>query len=136
MDANSKQPQSLPSCQDLLAPGGVIARLLPGYEARPQQLEMAERVATALNNSGLLTVEAATGTGMSLAYLAPLALHALKTDREPSENGSASVRVVGARCLQRLRRPLAAAVALALPATHLATPAIRPPAAAARERRP
>jgi len=77
----SASKQRLPSSEDLLAPGGVIARLLPGYEARPQQMEMAARVEAALRNRGLLTVEAATGTGKSLAYLAPLALHALRMDR-------------------------------------------------------
>jgi ATP-dependent DNA helicase DinG len=71
----------LPSSEDLLGPGGVIARLLPGYEARPQQMQMSAQVEAALRGSGLLTVEAATGTGKSLAYLAPLALHALRTDR-------------------------------------------------------
>src|ERR1017187_2769979 len=78
-DAGSKQP--LPSSEELLGPGGVIARLLPGYEARPQQMEMAARVEAALRDKGLLTVEAATGTGKSLAYLGPLALHALRQDR-------------------------------------------------------
>jgi ATP-dependent DNA helicase DinG len=75
----TKQP--LPTSEELLGPGGVIARLLPGYEARPQQMEMAARVEAALRGSGLLTVEAATGTGKSLAYLAPLALHALRVER-------------------------------------------------------
>src|ERR1039458_8382640 len=78
-EEGSKQP--LPTSEELLGPGGVIARLPPAYEARPQQMEMATRVEAALRNKGLLTVEAATGTGKSLAYLAPLALHALRQDR-------------------------------------------------------
>src|SRR5208282_1225333 len=49
----SARKQRLPSSEDLLAPGGVIARLLPGYEARPQQMEMAARVEAALRDSGL-----------------------------------------------------------------------------------
>ena len=71
----------MPTTQELLEPGGVIARLLDGYEPRPQQLEMAGRVEDALRDNGLLAVEAATGTGKSLAYLVPLAIHALRTER-------------------------------------------------------
>jgi ATP-dependent DNA helicase DinG len=70
-----------PTTTDILANGGVISRLLPGFEARPQQMEMAARVDAALASGGLLAVEAATGTGKSLAYLVPLALYALKNDR-------------------------------------------------------
>src|ERR1017187_5218151 len=44
-------------------------------------MEMAGRVEAALASNGLLAVEAATGTGKSLAYLVPLALYALKNDR-------------------------------------------------------
>lgn len=48
------------------------------FEDRPQQLQMAEAVAGALSNSRHLVVEAGTGTGKSLAYLVPAALHALR----------------------------------------------------------
>lgn len=53
---------------------------LPGWEARPQQLEMARKVAEALNNDRPLLCEAGTGTGKSLAYLVPAALWAVAND--------------------------------------------------------
>ncbi len=55
----------------LLAPGGIIAKHLKGYEHRPQQIEMLDAVAAAFNDQTTLSVEAGTGTGKSLAYLLP-----------------------------------------------------------------
>ncbi len=55
---------------------GELARLLPGYEYRPQQIEMARAVAHALNNAQHTMIEAGTGTGKSLAYLIPSAIWA------------------------------------------------------------
>src|SRR5699024_3633871 len=57
-----------------------LPRALPGWEARPQQLEMARSVARALNENRPLLCEAGTGTGKSLAYLVPAALWALAND--------------------------------------------------------
>ena len=57
-----------------LAPGGVLARHLPGYAPRPAQEAMARRVAEALERGGVLVCEAGTGTGKTLAYLLPAAL--------------------------------------------------------------
>jgi ATP-dependent DNA helicase DinG len=51
-----------------------------GYEDRPEQRKMALAVANAIENEGILLVEAGTGTGKSLAYLIPSLLWA-------SENG-------------------------------------------------
>ena len=62
------------SMSEILGPGGLLARALPSYESRPQQLEMAERVADALKRRRPLIVEAATGTGKTLAYLVPAIL--------------------------------------------------------------
>lgn len=53
--------------------------LLPQYEPRLGQLAMATAVAEQLAHGGHLAVEAGTGTGKSLAYLLPAALHALRT---------------------------------------------------------
>ncbi len=55
----------------LLADTGAIARRLPGYESRPQQMEMATAVAGALADRARLLVEAGTGVGKSFAYLIP-----------------------------------------------------------------
>jgi ATP-dependent DNA helicase DinG len=59
------------SHRSILGPDGTIARRLPNYEARPQQLEMADAVAHALGSSRHLMVEAGTGVGKSFAYLVP-----------------------------------------------------------------
>ncbi|MDD6030451.1 MAG: helicase C-terminal domain-containing protein [Kiritimatiellae bacterium] len=53
-----------------LAPGGTLGAM-PGYEARPGQLEMSRAVASAFNGRRHLMVEAGTGVGKSLAYLVP-----------------------------------------------------------------
>jgi ATP-dependent DNA helicase DinG len=66
------------SVGDILGPGGALARAIPGYEARPSQLEMAEQVADALRTRRPLLVEAGTGTGKTLAYLVPAVLSGLK----------------------------------------------------------
>jgi ATP-dependent DNA helicase DinG len=55
----------------ITGPDGAIARRLPNYEARPQQLDMADAVAHALGNARHLMVEAGTGVGKSFAYLVP-----------------------------------------------------------------
>jgi ATP-dependent DNA helicase DinG len=69
--ANAPQRLAPEHAADLLAPGGVIAARLEGYEQRPQQMQMLEAVAAAFNDDTTLTVEAGTGTGKSLAYLLP-----------------------------------------------------------------
>ena len=61
----------LMSQQSILGPDGAIARRLPNYEARPEQLQMADAVAAALAGPGHLMVEAGTGVGKSFAYLVP-----------------------------------------------------------------
>ncbi|NOT60473.1 MAG: ATP-dependent DNA helicase [Acidobacteria bacterium] len=57
--------------ESIFGPDGLIAQHHPDYEFRSGQLEMAEAVATALNDRKHLLVEAGTGTGKSLAYLVP-----------------------------------------------------------------
>lgn len=64
-----------------LAPDADLAQALVGYEARPEQVHMAQLVAETLNTGGQLLVEAGTGTGKSLAYLLPAALRALRASR-------------------------------------------------------
>jgi ATP-dependent DNA helicase DinG len=62
----------------LVDEGGPFARAFPGYEHRPQQMEMAAAVARAFSESRHLMVEAGTGTGKSLAYLIPAVQWALR----------------------------------------------------------
>ena len=59
---------------DFFAPGGPLARVLPGYEERPAQRRLSEAVADVLEHGGLLLAEAGTGTGKTLAYLLPAVL--------------------------------------------------------------
>ena len=47
------------------------------FEARPEQLEMAQSIARAIEEKSHLLVEAGTGTGKSYAYLVPMILWAL-----------------------------------------------------------
>src|SRR5437899_9515935 len=59
------------SIASILGPHGAIARRLANYEARPQQLAMADAVAEAIGARRHLMVEAGTGVGKSFAYLVP-----------------------------------------------------------------
>ncbi len=57
--------------REWLAPVGRIARRLPEFEPRPQQVAMAEAVAAAFHAGRHLAVEAGTGVGKTFAYLLP-----------------------------------------------------------------
>ena len=59
---------------DLLGEKGSFSKLVPGFAARKQQQEMAERVAAALEKGEHLIAEAGTGTGKTFAYLVPALL--------------------------------------------------------------
>jgi len=60
--------------QRLFADGGPLAAQIPGYRLRPQQLEMAQAILDAIQRDAVLVAEAGTGTGKTLAYLAPALL--------------------------------------------------------------
>lgn len=62
----------------LLGPGGALEQTFRGFEARSEQVSLALAVARTLNSGGVLAAEAGTGTGKSLAYLAPAALYAAR----------------------------------------------------------
>src|ERR1700722_9649291 len=64
------------SIASILGSDGAIAQRLAHYEARPQQLAMADAVANAIADGRKLMVEAGTGTGKSFAYLVPAILAA------------------------------------------------------------
>ena len=57
--------------QEIFGPGGRLAATLPAFEARSEQLELAQAVESALADGEHLLAEAGTGTGKSLAYLVP-----------------------------------------------------------------
>jgi len=56
------------------AADGPLARRLPGYRERPQQVAMALAVARAIGTQGRLVAEAGTGTGKTFSYLVPALL--------------------------------------------------------------
>jgi ATP-dependent DNA helicase DinG len=56
---------------DAFAPGGALARSVPGFVARPSQQDMALAVFDAIVERGTLIAEAGTGTGKTFAYLVP-----------------------------------------------------------------
>jgi ATP-dependent DNA helicase DinG len=60
--------------EDVLGEGGLIARALPGFERRDDQLAMARAVERTIASRGYLVAEAGTGTGKTLAYLVPAVL--------------------------------------------------------------
>ena len=55
--------------------GGTLARTLPGFRFRAQQLAMAQAVARAIELRQPLVAEAGTGTGKTFAYLVPALLY-------------------------------------------------------------
>ncbi|MEO5952323.1 MAG: exonuclease domain-containing protein, partial [Chloroflexia bacterium] len=63
----------------ILEPGGPMSTVFSSYEYRPQQIEMAQAVAKALNKGHHLIVEAGTGTGKSIGYLLPAILYSMRT---------------------------------------------------------
>ena len=73
-DTSKFNPESIP---EWLAPGGVFADLVPAYEDRPYQRELALEVGRLLEAGGRLAVEAPTGIGKSLGYALPAALWSL-----------------------------------------------------------
>ena len=71
------QPLDPDALGKTLVPDGPLARSFPGYEHRPQQIEMLKAVARAFSQGHHMMIEAATGIGKSLAYLIPAAEWAL-----------------------------------------------------------
>jgi ATP-dependent DNA helicase DinG len=69
-----KQASVRADLERVFGPEGPLARAIPGYTARPQQIDMALRVAQAIADQGRLIAEAGTGTGKTVAYLVPALL--------------------------------------------------------------
>ncbi|MDX1994822.1 MAG: helicase C-terminal domain-containing protein [bacterium] len=79
-DANVR-PIDLDAISRVVTEDGALAQVMPEYEARPQQAQMARAVAEALNTSDHLVVEAGTGAGKSLGYLIPSMLWAEQNNK-------------------------------------------------------
>ncbi len=56
--------------------GGILSKLMTGYEPRQGQIDMVNQVTQALNGPAHLLIEAGTGVGKSLGYLVPAAIYA------------------------------------------------------------
>src|SRR4051812_6553007 len=65
----------------IFAADGLMSKA-KNFEFRPEQQEMAAAVARALEEERHLAVEAGTGVGKSLAYLAPAVLYALEQKKK------------------------------------------------------
>lgn len=61
---------------------GLLERTGRGFKPRPAQAEVARAVERTLVQGGTLAIEAGTGTGKSLGYLGPAALHAARTQEK------------------------------------------------------
>ncbi len=72
------EPPSAEEIDEAFSRAGVIGAMYSAFEPRPEQTRMAKEVADALGSSTHRAIEAATGTGKSVAYLLPLALFAKK----------------------------------------------------------
>ncbi len=64
-----------PALAAIFGEHGTLAKSLPGFRLRPQQLAMAEAVARKIAERGQLDAEAGTGTGKTFAYLVPALLY-------------------------------------------------------------
>lgn len=68
--------------ESILGQSGRIAARLTNYEARTEQIEMAEAVARAIAEKRHLIAEAGTGVGKSFAYLVPSILAAMEQNAD------------------------------------------------------
>jgi ATP-dependent DNA helicase DinG len=67
-----------PDFEEIFGGDGPLARAIPGYSTRHEQIGMALAVDRALRSRGRLVVEAGTGTGKTFAYLVPALLSGLR----------------------------------------------------------
>jgi len=56
---------------DIFGADGALARIVSGYSPRSGQIDMAEKIAAAIDTGQHLIAEAGTGTGKTFAYLIP-----------------------------------------------------------------
>ena len=71
MSDDSVAPISAPDISPLFADDGPLATAIPGYRARSQQVELAQKIADAISANRAYVAEAGTGTGKTYAYLVP-----------------------------------------------------------------
>jgi len=77
--AESKEiPLDLEEIASAFKRGGLLDAILPAFEERSGQVDMAVSVAQALNGDEVVALEAGTGVGKSFAYLLPSILWAVR----------------------------------------------------------
>lgn len=67
----TRPTSNAPSVETTFGPLGTLARTLPGYKDRPQQIELAREILDTFQTDTHLIAEAPTGVGKSLAALVP-----------------------------------------------------------------
>ncbi len=75
---NSEKADLAIESHRLFSTGGRLSTAIPEFVVRPQQAELAEAIANAIQQQTTLVVEAGTGTGKTFAYLAPCLLSGKK----------------------------------------------------------
>lgn len=76
----SRLPEKI-SLDEFFGPDGPLAEVLPGYEKREEQVQVAEAVELAMQAGKPCLAEAGTGVGKTLAYLIPAVRAALEGKR-------------------------------------------------------
>lgn len=66
--------------EDAFSVHGLVSDMYQAYEARPEQVAMAQEVSSALSDSTYRALEAGTGVGKSMAYLLPSAVFAKRNN--------------------------------------------------------
>ncbi|SOD41678.1 ATP-dependent DNA helicase [Nitrosovibrio sp. Nv4] len=64
----------MPNIDSFFSAAGSLARTVPAFSVRAQQLEMAQAIAETIAANSILVAEAGTGTGKTFAYLVPALL--------------------------------------------------------------
>ncbi len=78
VEAEVVEPLSSDLVEKYFFPDGALAKVLPSFEFRSEQADLARSVVDAFNHKSFLLAEAGTGVGKSLAYLIPAALWAIR----------------------------------------------------------
>ncbi|KAA3617559.1 MAG: hypothetical protein D8M58_01640 [Calditrichaeota bacterium] len=87
------------SIKALFEQEGSLSAIIENYELRREQLTMAEDITASINNNSFVVSEAGTGTGKSMAYLAPAISWAIN-------NRAANERVVVSTNTKNLQEQL------------------------------
>ena len=84
---------------EFFANAGPLAAVIPGYRERSEQVRLAKAVSPVLDVGGALLGDGPTGTGKSMAYLAPIAL-SMREDRLTGEVDGKAIVSTATKALQ------------------------------------